>query len=592
MALLHLKANVVRDLPLTTKGQDFYLDTHTKGLGVRVGTRKKMYFYDGRVGAKKRRVTLGNTDTLTLNDARKLAMKTAVEMLNGIDQNKVKAEERARAMTLGEALDLYEQNHDLRERTVSENRRLINFNFSDWLERDVKGISPSMVVCRFDEVSERSPSSANHAFWVLRAVLNHARIATKTDAGEYTLPPNPCQRLTDLNRWHKSNARTVRLNEKEFPVFFQALAEAKNSTFADFMELLIRSGLRRTEAASLSWANVNMSKKTFTITADISKNGHALTLPMATQLSIIALEDIGIANLPLVFQVLLAEKERSLRRDLGGSETVGAALVEAMSKSKKDRATDDLIDALTSNDLKCVNAEISEMIDSERFDLISAPNSDVRHRAMAAILQTTSATPAGRAKDWSRLLEHLPEETLSPCVKATAQLGLQRTKSEMALHLALLSQDPPTVPSSADDEFLPTTVVSGLPVWVLDGHTRLGLQAFRQYVKRSPRISNYLRKRATGSVSRAKAVAGLVFRTESHLLANRMTWETGRRLRSEACKNRPGLPSEASDEGLEVVQEEFDLVNECRADAARTYLRSCKLRAPKNSIQLTVRGPE
>ncbi|WP_282159420.1 tyrosine-type recombinase/integrase [Shimia thalassica] len=284
MAQLLLKANVVRDLPLATNGQDFYLDTHTKGLGVRVGTRKKVYFYDGRVGAKKRRVTLGDTDTLTLNDARKLAKKTAVEMLNGIDQNKVKAEERARAMTLGEALDLYEQNHDLRERTISENRRLINYNFSDWLERDIKGISPSVVERRFDEISERSPSSANHAFWVLRAILNHARIATKTDAGEYTLPPNPCQRLTDLNRWHKSHARTVRLTEEQFPAFFEALTDAQNAIFADFMELLIRSGLRRTEAASLSWSNVNLTAKTFTITADIAKNGQALTLPMSTQL--------------------------------------------------------------------------------------------------------------------------------------------------------------------------------------------------------------------------------------------------------------------------------------------------------------------
>lgn len=283
MALLFFKANVVRDLPLATNGQEFYFDTQTKGLGVRVGTRKKAYFYDGRVGAKKRRVTLGDTADLTLNDARKLAKKTAVEMLNGIDQNKVKAEERARAMTLGEALDLYVQNHDLRERTVAENRRLINFNFSDWLERDVKGISPSMVVRRFDDISGRSPSSANHAFWVLRAILNHARVATKTDAGEFTLPPNPCQRLTDLNRWHKSNARTVRLTEEQFPAFFQALADARNSTFADFMELLVRTGLRRTEAASLSWANVNMTAKTFTITADIAKNGHALTLPLSAQ---------------------------------------------------------------------------------------------------------------------------------------------------------------------------------------------------------------------------------------------------------------------------------------------------------------------
>ncbi|MDO6800640.1 hypothetical protein Q4605_19505 [Shimia thalassica] len=308
------------------------------------------------------------------------------------------------------------------------------------------------------------------------------------------------------------------------------------------------------------------------------------------RLCVIALEDIGVGNIPLVAQVLLAEKDRSLRRNLGGSEAVGSALVEAMCKSRKDRSTDDLIDALASNDLKCRNAEVAEMTASERFDLISASNSDVRHRAMAAILLSTSPTPARRANDWSRILEHLPEEALSPCVKATAQLGLQRTKSEMALHFALLSRDRPTVLTATDDEFLPTIVVSGLPVWVLDGHTRLGLQAFRQYVKRSPRMTEYLGKLAAGSVSRAKAVAGLVFRTESHLLANRIDWETGRQLRLEACKNRPGLPSEAALEGLDIVRQEFDLVNECRADAARSYLLAHNHPALKSSIKRVVRG--
>ncbi|MBO9478241.1 tyrosine-type recombinase/integrase [Shimia sp. R11_0] len=283
MTQLLLKADVVRDLPLAAKGQDFYLDTHTKGLGVRVGTRKKAYFFDGRVGAKKRRVTLGDTDALTLNEARKLAKKTAFEMLNGVDRNKEKAKERAATLTLGAALDLYEQAHDLKDKTAAENRRLITADFSDWMDKDVKGISPSMVERRFNEISERSPSIANNACYVLRAVLNHARIATKTDAGEYTLPLNPCQRLTDLKLWHKPNARTGRLTEKQFPAFFQALADAKNPKFADYMEILVRTGLRRTEASSLAWSDVNLIAKTFTITAEKSKSGTPLTLPMSAQ---------------------------------------------------------------------------------------------------------------------------------------------------------------------------------------------------------------------------------------------------------------------------------------------------------------------
>ncbi len=284
MTQVHLRAEYVRDLPLPDRGQTFYFDIQTQGLGIRVGSRKKTYFAEGRVGSKKRRVTLGSTDNITLNDARKLAKKVLAEMVGGTDPNRVKAEERARAMTLNDALKIYLQDQRLKENTAKENLRLITTDFKDWLEKDVKGISPSMVVRRFEEISDRSPTVANHTFWVLRAVLNYARVVTKTDAGEFTLPPNPCQRLTDLNRWHKSKPRTGRLSADQFPAFFQALEQAKSPIFADFMELLVRAGLRRNEAASLSWADIDMIGKTFTITAEKSKSGKPLTLPMSSQI--------------------------------------------------------------------------------------------------------------------------------------------------------------------------------------------------------------------------------------------------------------------------------------------------------------------
>jgi integrase len=97
-------------------------------------------------------------------------------------------------------------------------------------------------------------------------------------------PPTPCQRLTDLNRWHKSKARTGRLTEKQFPAFFAALEQADNPIFADDMELLVRAALRRAEAACLRWSDLNMTAKTVTIPAERAKNGQALTLPKSPRI--------------------------------------------------------------------------------------------------------------------------------------------------------------------------------------------------------------------------------------------------------------------------------------------------------------------
>ncbi|MEX0305005.1 MAG: hypothetical protein AB3N24_21525 [Leisingera sp.] len=288
---------------------------------------------------------------------------------------------------------------------------------------------------------------------------------------------------------------------------------------------------------------------------------------------IIALEDIGLANIPLVTQALQAERNRALRSSLGGSEKVGLALVSAMCTSPKDRTTDDLIDAIGSVDYRCWKADVAEMSEAERATLASSASASIHERAIAALQLSPASALSRRVRDWCLFLERLPEEALSPCVKATATLGLQRTKSEMALYMALLSRDLPEAPKQVDDWFPPAVDLSGLPSWTLDGHTRLGLQAFRLALKRSPRIGKFVRRWATGTVSPAKTVAGLVFRVESAQLNRKLDWSLGQQLKEEACNNRPGLPAGVAPEGLAILREEFELVNECRADAVRGYLR-------------------
>lgn len=287
MSRFVLKAEYVRDLPFTERGQKFIFDSALPGFGVRVGTNVKAYIAESRVKGRSRRVTIGRTDKLTLNDARKLAKKELAAMAGGVDRNKEKAEERARTLSLLEALEFYIHDTDLKETTAIENRRLINGDFKDWLGKDVKDITPTMVVRRFDDVTVRSPSVANHAFWVLRAVMNYARVVTKSDAGEFTLPPNPCDRLTDLNRWHKSKARTGKLAKDQFPLFFKALDDTESKVFAAFVELQLRTGLRRTEAASLLFTDVDFEAETLTIRAEVAKNGKELVLPIANQVMVL-----------------------------------------------------------------------------------------------------------------------------------------------------------------------------------------------------------------------------------------------------------------------------------------------------------------
>lgn len=296
------------------------------------------------------------------------------------------------------------------------------------------------------------------------------------------------------------------------------------------------------------------------------------------RLCIIALEDIGVANVRLVAQILLVEKDRSLRKQLGGSQETGPSLTSALCCSPKDRCTDDLIDAIGSlAKNNCLKAKYAELSTDELLEVVSSPTTSIQSRAIAAVQLSTwfgdLSVGISTNQGWLKTLQLLPEDVLSPCYKVTATMGMKRTGSIMAPYLALVSRDTPINPDYVDDEFPTSADLSGLPSWTLDGHTRLGLQSFRIYLKRSVSMAAFLEKWATREVSLSRTVAGLVFRIESAQLARKMVWTTGRKLKSEACANRPGLPTEAASEGLSIIREELDLVNECREAAVRLYLR-------------------
>jgi integrase len=285
MTKLNLNAAVISALPKPESGQSIFWDAKLKGFGVRLTKSAASYICEARVKGRTRRVTVAPIGTLTVAEARKEAQKQLGMMATDVDPNQAKAEARAKSITLQDALNEYVKSRDLKPATADEYRARLKSNFGDWLGKDLKSITPAAVVKRFDKLTKgHSPSVANGAFRVFRAVYRFARAYTATDAGEYILPECPCQRLKDLGKWHKPTRRTDHLTNDQYPVFFEALAKSKHAVFPDFMEAGIRTGMRRNEIATLLWADVNMTAKTFTIRAEIAKNGEALTLPMSDQL--------------------------------------------------------------------------------------------------------------------------------------------------------------------------------------------------------------------------------------------------------------------------------------------------------------------
>ena len=285
-----LTAQFVRDLPFARTGQSLIIDDALPGFGVRVGARSKSYFAESRVKGRTRRVTLGRADTLTLNDARKLAMKALAEMADGKDRNAQLRQDRAKLMTLGQAVDGWLSERAHRERTAVTYRATMQREFGDWLDMEMRRITPKLFQARFHEIMARTSAGAALAVRTFKSCWNWARADVTDGDGNPLLPECPANVVKAKKLMPKAKRKQSFVSD--WSAFFKALDALETNSnrhrdagenFKAFMELLARTGMRMGEAAHLRWADVDMTAKTFTIPAERAKNGEALTLPMSDQ---------------------------------------------------------------------------------------------------------------------------------------------------------------------------------------------------------------------------------------------------------------------------------------------------------------------
>jgi integrase len=96
-----------------------------------------------------------------------------------------------------------------------------------------------------------------------------------------TLPRNPVtMRLRDEKQWFKTTRRGRYVPDEQLPKFFAAVKNLSNPITRDYILLLMFTGLRRTEAATMTWGDVDFDHKVFHIPAEHTKTDQRLDLPM------------------------------------------------------------------------------------------------------------------------------------------------------------------------------------------------------------------------------------------------------------------------------------------------------------------------
>ena len=233
-----LTETFAKKLPHARTGTDKYWDAEIKGLVLFVGKRSKTWYFQKDVGGQTKRILIGRFPIISAQAARQTALGFALEMGRGAG----KAAQLG-APTLEAAMEGYLARPKLRSETNKIGiRAQLSLHLKDWMRLPLDEISKAMAVRRHQEMSG-SPSAANHVLRGFRAIYNHARRT-------WDLPESPTMAI----EWFedKPDGRII----EDLKQWRKTIDDLPNPIHRVFYELLLFTGLRKTEVLTLKWKQI------------------------------------------------------------------------------------------------------------------------------------------------------------------------------------------------------------------------------------------------------------------------------------------------------------------------------------------------
>lgn len=281
--------------------QAFYRDSVIAGFGLRVTSGgAKSFIVEKRVDGRVKRKTLGRYGNLTVEQARKEAQKFLGKVASGIDPIREVQEKRAKRITLSDAFqDYLATRKNLKPNTLNDYNRSMGEMFKDWQTKAMSDISRDMVMSRHSEYGTRSPARADNGMRILRAIFNHALQRYQDASGKPFLASNPVDVLSHQRAWYKVERRQTLIKDHQLKAWYDATMQLNNQTTRDYLHLVLLTGLRRTEAATLTWDQIDFKEKTLTITE--TKNNRVHRLPFSKAIEELLQRRFDEKSSPFVF---------------------------------------------------------------------------------------------------------------------------------------------------------------------------------------------------------------------------------------------------------------------------------------------------
>ena len=253
--------------------EGFHWDEKVDGLAVRVtkaGT--KSFVFRRQVQRRLVNITLGKTNGMTVEDARKAVLKLNGSTADGKDVRADRKAERARAakklLTLGDAFEAFKNARERRPSTQTDHE----FLWRDYVPPSLQR-KPALEIDASDIEAAKSAAmkkgrvrTAGKLVVFLGAILRAAGRKHDNPAADVSRP--------------EPKRRTRRLNKDELATVLKVLDERRGELWPDFIAVALMTGARRGALQAMRWEDLHLDDGVWTVPATWSKNGGELAIAL------------------------------------------------------------------------------------------------------------------------------------------------------------------------------------------------------------------------------------------------------------------------------------------------------------------------
>jgi integrase len=279
MPRIRLTKSAIDALP-TPQSDVLYWDVGFPGFGVKVAPKGRKVFVvlyrTGGAGSKLRKYTIGPYGRVTLHQARVAAQKVVAAKLEGRDPAAEKRETKRRVVAdrVEDLLESFIAQRLSQNRSAGEVSRLLRREIGKaWSGKSIHEITKRDVVEVISAIEQRgAPVAANKTLKSIKTFLRWC-------VGRAVLDQSPAE---GVPLPAKEVARDRALDDRELlQVMFAA--RKVGGPYGGIIELLALTGQRREEVARLTWQELDLQRRVWTIPKSRTKNAKAHVVHLSEQ---------------------------------------------------------------------------------------------------------------------------------------------------------------------------------------------------------------------------------------------------------------------------------------------------------------------